>query len=87
MKIKSRKKFDKKFNKLPEKEKQQIKIKIELFSEDPFHYSLRNHALSGKMRGLRAFSVGGNMRIIFQEFDDYILVIFLDLGSHEQVYR
>lgn len=38
------------------------------------------------MKGKRAFSVTGDMRIIFEEFDDYVLVIMLDIGTHAQVY-
>lgn len=38
------------------------------------------------MLGKRAISVMGDMRIIFEEFNDYTLVLMLDVGTHNQVY-
>lgn len=51
------------------------------------YQKIGNHALAGKMLGKRAFSVTGSVRIIFKEYDNYVLVLFLDIGSHPQVYR
>ena len=59
---------------------------IEIFSKNPSHSVLRNHALRGAMLGKRAISVTGDVRIIFQEFDDYLVVVFLNVGTHNQVY-
>ena len=38
------------------------------------------------MVGLRAISVTSDIRIIFQEFFHYRVVLFLDIGTHSQVY-
>lgn len=35
-----------------------IKQKLELFSADPYAPELKNHKLSGKLKGLRAISAG-----------------------------
>lgn len=67
--------------------KQKAMEAIKRFSTDPFHPLLRNHALTGHMKGKRAFYVSANVRIIFEELDGYTLILFLDIGSHEMVYR
>ena len=45
---------------------------------------LDDHALSGNLQGRRAFSVTGDIRVVYIELDDQI--IFLDIGTHSQVY-
>ena len=87
MKIKGNKQFKKQFKRLPKKLQEKVKSAILLFEQDPFNPRLRNHALHGRMAGKRAIVVTGDVRIIFQEFDDYTLVIFLDVGGHGQVYK
>jgi mRNA-degrading endonuclease YafQ of YafQ-DinJ toxin-antitoxin module len=42
---------------------------------------LNDHPLKGK----RAFSVAGNVRVVYEETDE--IFIFLDVGSHNQVYN
>ena len=48
-------------------------------------YPLYDHALTGKLAGKRAFSIAGDIRVIYVELEDAI--VFLDVGSHNQVYR
>ena len=36
------------------------------------------------MKGLRAFSIGGDLRVVYQETEDRYEL--LDVGSHNQVY-
>lgn len=86
MRIKFHKNFDKRFKKLPDKLKKKTISAIRKFAKNPFDPTLRNHALTGNLIGKRAFSVTGDVRIIFEEFDNYVLVIMLDLGTHSQVY-
>lgn len=86
MKIFFHKSFDKSYKKLPKKLKDKIDDVIEKFRLNPFDPILKNHQLSGKLKGRRAFSVTGDYRVIFEECDDYVLVIMLDVGTHNQVY-
>lgn len=45
---------------------------------------LKDHALTGHLSGDRAFSVTGDIRVIYAETEhEYILY---DIGSHNQVY-
>ncbi len=45
---------------------------------------LDDHALGGNMAGKRAFSITGDMRVVYIETDEAIT--FLDVGTHAQVY-
>lgn len=60
---------------------------IEKFVKNPFHPSLNNHQLTGKMAAFRSISITGDARIIFQEFDHYTVVVMLNVGGHNEVYN
>jgi len=57
---------------------------VELFLKDRNLSQLHNHKLRGSKKGLRAFSITGDMRIIYREYEQYYL--FVDIGTHNQVY-
>lgn len=59
--------------------------RVHVFMKNPYHPLLRNHGLYGKKLKLRAFSVGGDMRVVYAEVSKEE-VLFLDIGSHSQVY-
>lgn len=86
MQIKFHKNFEKRFKKLPPSLKEKTTSAIEKFTKNPFDQALKNHSLTGKLKGQRAFSVTGNIRVIFEEYDDYVIVLMLDVGTHPQVY-
>jgi addiction module RelE/StbE family toxin len=46
---------------------------------------LDDHPLRGNMKGKRAFSIAGDVRVIYEDADEFY--IFLDVGSHNQVYK
>lgn len=87
MRIDYDKKFLKAFDKLSEKNKKQTIRAIEKFKDAPFYPSLHNHGLSGFLMGKRAISVNDDIRIIFSVKDNYLIVLFLDVGPHEKVYK
>lgn len=66
--------------------KTKIKEKIRLFSENPSSPILKDHALVGDMDSLRSFSITGDVRIIYSYNVKENTVIFLDIGTHNQVY-
>lgn len=86
MEIRFTKYFEKRLAKLSPKLKRKVVKAIEVFAENPNDKSLKNHALKGRLSGRSAISVTGDVRIIFREYDDYTLVLMLDVGSHNQVY-
>ncbi len=81
------KNFIKLYEKLPSKQQDKIEQAIDLFQEDPHHPQLKNHALHGKERGKRAIAAGGDLRLVFEEENDYQKVIFVRVGTHTQVYE
>lgn len=86
MKIKFHKNFEKKFKKLSPLLKKRVISAMSVFLENPLDPSLKNHPLKGGLKGKRSFSVTGDVRVIFEEYDGYVLVIMLDVGTHNQVY-
>ncbi|QOJ24844.1 MAG: type II toxin-antitoxin system mRNA interferase toxin, RelE/StbE family [Gammaproteobacteria bacterium] len=60
---------------------------LELLSYNPFHPSLRIHALSGKLPGLHAVSINLSYRITMEIMLTDHEIILVNVGSHEKVYR
>jgi addiction module RelE/StbE family toxin len=62
-------------------------IRVELFIKDPFDPKLRTHKLSGKLRNLWSFTIENDVRVVFFFTDDKPKkAVFVDLGSHNEVY-
>ncbi len=87
MNIKYHKRFEKRYRKLTSKDKRKVINCIKLFVENPRNKRLRNHALKGTLADKRAISAGPDLRLIFEESGEYVVVIFLDLGKHNRVYK
>lgn len=63
----------------------QFEQRLELFVLGVRGGPLNDHALKGKLAGHRAFSISGNLRVVYRETDvDYR---FVDVGTHNQVYK
>lgn len=56
-----------------------------LFVKDSSNPALRDHALSGKLKGYRAFSITGDVRVIYYIHKNR--AYFVDVGTHSQVYE
>lgn len=78
--------FDKKYQRLNKKIQKKIDNALAKFIKNPLDQSLKNHALKGRLKGRRAFGVTGDIRVIFEEYNNYCLVMMLDVGTHNQVY-
>jgi len=65
--------------------KSRIAQALETFVANPHHPSLKTHKLSGKLRGLWAFVVAYDCRIVFQFLDEQN-VLLIDIGKHDEVY-
>jgi addiction module RelE/StbE family toxin len=59
--------------------------RVDLFVQEPFHPSLRTHALSGNLEGCWSLSITYEYRLIFK-FISEERVLLIDLGSHDEVY-
>ena len=61
--------------------------RIKIFSYSPSELILRDHALKGRLKGYRAFSITGNIRIIYRYVDkEKKKVLLIDVGTHTQIY-
>ncbi|MFM7181324.1 MAG: type II toxin-antitoxin system YafQ family toxin [Verrucomicrobiales bacterium] len=86
MKVQTTNRFDKAFARLAPRDQRRVEAVLMLFMDQPFHPSLKNHALSGKLRGTRAFSAGYDLRIVYEEEGGHALVLLLNTGTHDEVY-
>lgn len=59
--------------------------RYKLFASGKRDYPLDDQLLIGNLKGRRAFSVANDIRVIYRETDEAI--IFLDIGTHAQVYE
>jgi len=85
MLIKFHRKFKKALKNQPEKKiRIKFKAKLKIFIDNQFHYSLNNHALSGRFFGWRSFDITGDIRVHYEEFDSGI--ILMNIGSHSELY-
>lgn len=78
-------KFEKKYRRLPEIIKEEAKEKEFLFRKNPFNPQFKTHKLSGKNKECWAFWITYSCRIKFIFLSDGE-VLFLDVGTHDEVY-
>ncbi|MCA1623090.1 MAG: type II toxin-antitoxin system mRNA interferase toxin, RelE/StbE family [Acidobacteria bacterium] len=64
---------------------ERFRTKLKSFTNNPFEATLKTHKLSGKLKDYWSFSIEYNLRIIFY-FSDKENVVFVDIGSHKEVY-
>lgn len=62
----------------------QFKKQLKRFIQNPKEPSLHDHKLIGKKKSFRAFSVTGDIRIVYLIESNEIWLY--DIGSHNQVY-
>ena len=80
------KNFTKQYLKLNPKQQALVDDTIFLFYKNPFDAKLRNHSLKGKYKGCNSIDVAFDLRIIFKQEKNYFVVVFLRVGSHNQLY-
>jgi len=86
MNIKFKKSFEKQYEKLSKLQKEKVDTALTLFIDDYNNPILKNHELQGKLKGKRSISAAHDLRLIFSEENNYLIVNFLATGSHNQVY-
>lgn len=59
---------------------------VEIFYQDPFDPRLKTHKLRGRLNDWWSFSIGYDMRIIFTFKGNNQKALFIDIGSHDEVY-
>jgi addiction module RelE/StbE family toxin len=61
-----------------------FRLQLNAFSKNPSNPTLKDHKLIGKKNNYRAFSITGDIRVVYKIVDDTIW--FYDVGTHNQVY-
>jgi addiction module RelE/StbE family toxin len=85
MRVAKGKQFEKQYKKLPHKIQIQFAERLQLFLHNPRYPLLHVHNLTGKYKGLKSFNVTADVRVIFDNsFDD--LLILVAVGSHSELY-
>lgn len=64
----------------------QMAERVDLFKVNPANPMLHDHSLKGTKLGLRAFSVTGDVRIVYHRINEDEVEL-LDIGTHAQVYE
>lgn len=88
MKISTHDSFEKAYSKRIKNNSKLVtktKERIALFEIDPSNSILKDHALSGAKKGLRAFSITGDYRVVYK-LQSNTESILIDIGTHNQVY-
>jgi mRNA-degrading endonuclease YafQ of YafQ-DinJ toxin-antitoxin module len=66
--------------------RQQYLKTLQLLEANPFHSSLRLHALSGKLQGLHSVSINLSYRITIELLIQGEQIIPVNVGDHDAVY-
>ncbi len=59
---------------------------LQLLELNPFHPSLRLHALSGRLQGIHAVSINLSYRITLELLVTDEEIVLINVGDHETVY-
>jgi mRNA-degrading endonuclease YafQ of YafQ-DinJ toxin-antitoxin module len=69
----------------PDLKNQYLKT-LELLELNPFHPSLRLHALSGRLQGVYSVSINLSYRITLEMLITESEIVLLNVGDHDAVY-
>ncbi len=85
MRIAKGKQFERQYKKLPPKTQKQFADRLKLYLENKNHSLLHVHSLKGKYTGLWSFNVTADIRVIFDDSYDEVLIL-IAIGSHSELY-
>ena len=77
--------FEKQYKKLSPKIQKHFSERLRLFLDDKDHPLLHVHSLAGKYEGLYSFNVTADIRVIYDDsYDDVVILVYI--GSHSELY-
>jgi len=79
--------FERRYKKLPQEIKERAKAREKIFAANVFDARVGTHKLSGKDEGKWAYAVDYEYRIKCILLNDNDGVIYLDMGTHDELYR
>lgn len=62
----------------------QFQKQLQKFLDDKSNHTLKDHKLVGEKLEFRAFSITGDIRVVYKIVEDEVWLY--DIGSHNQVY-
>ena len=87
MRLQTTKEFLKSYRKLPARDQERVDAALTRFLANPTDPALRDHALKGELKGLRAFSAGFDLRVLyFIEEHGEVVAVLVRTGKHNLVY-
>lgn len=84
MQIQTHKRYDKRWAKLDDKQKERVIVALKLFITNPDEPKLRLHQLKGKYYPQYSISAGGDLRVHFLKSEKSIILMLV--GTHSQLY-
>ena len=81
-----KKKFIKKFKKLPVNIRTKFNENLEIFKINSHNIVLNNHALHGKYADCRSINIMGDMRAVYRE-QGANNILFIDIDNHPNLYK
>ena len=85
LQVRYHKSFKKDYKKLSNNVQDIFNDKILKFLKNPQDAIFKDHALNGPLKGYRAFSIMGDMRVIYLHHDQNLIGL-VRIGTHNQVY-
>lgn len=80
-----KKRFGKSFKNLSPKVKEKFSERLDIFTKNKYDSILDNHPVDRVYPGCRSIDITGDYRAIF--FDDGVVVTFVAIGTHAQLYN
>lgn len=77
--------FRKMFVKHPKKIQEKFRERLALLITNPLSPLLNIHSLSGEWVGCQSFNITGDIRVVFEQFDEHSVQL-LAIGSHSELY-
>ena len=85
MRIAKAKRFEKQYRKLLPKVQKQFVDRLMILLDDKRHSLLNVHGLKGKYTGLWSFNVTADIRVVFDDSHEEVLIL-VAIGSHSELY-
>lgn len=85
MRYATTKSFDKQFARLGVKLQKRFIERVRLFLQHPASRQVNKHALHGKYAGYYSINVTGDVRALYIQRDDE-MILFAFIGTHSQLY-
>ena len=86
MQIISTKKFDNQYKKLSKSVQGKFDEKVSLIISNLYHPALKTHKLHGKFKNCMSINITGDVRAIFQLKEEGLVMLFIEIGSHSELY-